>query len=170
MPWHRGLGGTGTPWQPCGSQAGEGGFSPGQPFSQRVPPGFLGVCCWFRSQLGAVQGRHLVGSQRAAINLSGRRAWGRGGRGAPRQQQPLHPLNVDIPRAAVSVGCPVKQWGGTSWAGMLTVPCWDWDHHSPVPLHLPPEPEGKFQLQRGTRCTGSQAGLTPARLPDCFGF
>ena len=54
----------------------EGEGSPAEPcpaFLSRLsaaPQVFAG-CCWFMSQLGAAEGRHLVGSQRALINCLG---------------------------------------------------------------------------------------------------
>lgn len=78
---------------------------------------------------------------------------GRAGRAVrvPRQQQPLHPLTVDIEvqRAAVSMGCPAKQPGESSWAGMLAVPPWDRSMALPVPLPLPSEPGGEFPVAEG---------------------
>lgn len=116
-------------------------------------PQVLSGCCWFRSQLCAVEGRHLVGSQRAPINLSGRRAWPAvvGEQWVPRGSSSRcisETWILSVQSAAVSMGSPVKQSDETTWAGVLMVPCWAWDHSMAVlvPLHLLSEPRGEFPV------------------------
>lgn len=143
-----------------------------------VSPGFVGVllvqesagCCG-----GPTSGRLTKGSHKSVHK--GRRAWPAvlGEQWVPRGSGSRcisERWILSVQSAAVSMGSPGKQSGETTWAGMLMEPCRDWDHCMalPVPLHLLSEPRGNFLLQRGTCCTGSQAGLTCARLPDCFCF
>lgn len=55
---------------------------------------------------------------------------------------------LSVQSVAVSMGSPVKQLVESTWAGMLTVPRWAWDHSMalPVPPHLLSEPRGEFPV------------------------